>query len=112
MLLVPDGAVVSDQARKILFAVGPDNKVAPKPVTLGPIALGLRAVTAGLSPDDKVIIGGLANPFVRPGAVVRTVPGEIKAVEARTAASDPRQAPPAEARSGPEAKAPERPASN
>src|SRR5262249_12930399 len=67
VLLVPDGAVVSDQARKILFAVSADNKVVAKPVTLGPIALGLRAVTAGLSPDDKLVIGGLANPFVRPG---------------------------------------------
>ncbi|HEX3350061.1 MAG TPA: efflux RND transporter periplasmic adaptor subunit [Acetobacteraceae bacterium] len=86
VLLVPDGAVVSDQARKILFAVGADNKVVAKPVTLGPIALGLRAVTAGLSPDDKVIIGGLANPFVRPGVAVKPASGEIKPVEAPPAA--------------------------
>jgi hypothetical protein len=77
---------VSDQARKILFAVGADNKVVAKPVTLGPIALGLRAVTAGLSPDDKVIIGGLANPFVRPGVAVKPASGEIKPVEAPPAA--------------------------
>ncbi len=80
VLLVPDGAVVSDQARKILFAVGADNKVVAKPVTLGPIALGLRAVTTGLSPDDKVVIGGLANPFVRPGVAVRPASGDIKPV--------------------------------
>jgi membrane fusion protein, multidrug efflux system len=83
VLLVPDGAVVSDQARKILFAVGADNKVVAKPVTLGPIALGLRIVIAGLAPDDKVIIGGLANPFVRPGAVVKPTPGEIMPVEVK-----------------------------
>jgi RND family efflux transporter MFP subunit len=80
VLLVPDSAIVSDQARKILFTVGADNKVVAKPVTLGSIALGLRAVTAGLAPDDHVIIGGLANPFVRPGAVVKPMSGEIKPV--------------------------------
>jgi hypothetical protein len=83
VLLVPDSAVVSDQTRKILFAVGANNKVVAKPVTLGPIALGLRAITAGLAPDDNVIIGGLANPFVRPGAAVKPTPGEIKQVEAK-----------------------------
>jgi hypothetical protein len=51
-------------------------------VTLGAIALGLRAVTAGLAADDRVIIGGLANPFVRPGVTVKPAPGEIKPVEA------------------------------
>jgi RND family efflux transporter MFP subunit len=84
-LLVPDSSVVSDQARKIVFTVGADNKIVPKPVTLGPIALGLRAITDGLAPDDKVVIGGLANPFVRPGSVVSPQPGEIKPVETRQA---------------------------
>lgn len=82
VLLVPDSTVVSDQARKIVFTVGADNKVGAKPVTLGAIALGLRAVTAGLAADDRVIIGGLANPFVRPGVTVKPAPGEINPAEA------------------------------
>ncbi len=81
VLLVPDAAVVSDQAQKILLTVGADNMVVPKPVTLAGISYGLRAVTGGLSPQDKVIIGGLANPFVRPGAPVQPTAGEIKATE-------------------------------
>jgi multidrug efflux system membrane fusion protein len=81
VLLVPDSAVVSDQARKILFAVGPDSKVLAKPVKLGPMAFGLRAIMVGLSSDDRVIIGGLANPFVRPGVLVKPSPGEIKPIE-------------------------------
>ncbi|MBV9251972.1 MAG: efflux RND transporter periplasmic adaptor subunit [Acetobacteraceae bacterium] len=88
VLLVPDGAVVSDQARKTLLTVGADGKVAAKPVTLGGMALGLRAVTGGLSPDDKVIIGGLANPFVRPGAAVNAVAGEIQPSEAAAGSAD------------------------
>lgn len=77
-MLIPDQAVSSDQANKIVMTVGPDNKVVPKTVLLGPIAEGLRVVTSGLSPDDKVVISGIANPFVRPGALVDPVPGEIK----------------------------------
>ena len=36
-LLVPDGAVATDQARKIVFVVKDDNTVEAKPVTLGPL---------------------------------------------------------------------------
>jgi multidrug efflux pump subunit AcrA (membrane-fusion protein) len=81
VLLVPDASVVSDQAKKIVLTVGADNKVAAKPVMLGSIALGLRAVSSGLSANDRVIIGGLANPFVRPGATVKPVNGEIVPTE-------------------------------
>lgn len=77
-LLVPDSAIVADQARKIVLTVGPDNKVIPKPVTLGAISEGLRVITAGLAPTDRVIVTGLANPFVRPGTAVTPQPAEIK----------------------------------
>jgi hypothetical protein len=45
------------------------------------MAFGLRAIMVGLSSDDRVIIGGLANPFVRPGVLVKPSPGEIKPIE-------------------------------
>ena len=81
-LLVPDSAVISDQARKIVFAIGPDNAVKQVPVTLGSTVDGLRVVTGGLSQDDRVVIDGLANPAVRPGTKVAPQDGEIKAVAA------------------------------
>ena len=84
-LLIPDDAIVSDQARKAVLTVGPDNKIVAKPVTLGGFALGLRVVTAGLQASDRVVISGLANPFVRPGAVVAPEAGEIKAQQDQTA---------------------------
>ncbi len=77
-LLVPDSVIVSDQANKLVLTVGPENKVVPKPVVLGQISEGLRVVTSGLAAGDRVIIGGLANPMVRPGATVTPQPGEIK----------------------------------
>jgi multidrug efflux pump subunit AcrA (membrane-fusion protein) len=43
-LLIPDSAVLSDQARKIVFALGPGNVVRPALVTLGPIVDGLRVI--------------------------------------------------------------------
>jgi membrane fusion protein, multidrug efflux system len=85
-LLIPDDAIVSDQARKVAFTVGPDNKIAAKPVTLGGFALGLRVVAGGLAPSDRVVITGLANPFVRPGMVVAPEQGEIKAEKDKMAA--------------------------
>jgi RND family efflux transporter MFP subunit len=69
-LLIPDSAVVSDQARKIVFVVGKDDIVQAKPVTLGPIVDGLRVVRSGLEPTDRIVLDGLASPFVRPGAKV------------------------------------------
>jgi len=94
VLLVPDASIVSDQAQKIVFTVDADNKVVPKPVTLGDLAFGLRAVTGGLAATDRVIIGGLANPFVRPGAEVQPQPGEVKAMEEEADATPPIVVPP------------------
>ncbi len=77
-LLVPDASIVSDQTRKIVFVVGADNKVGAKPVVLGPLAHGLRVIKSGLKPDDRIVIDGIANPAVRPGAPVTPQDGAIK----------------------------------
>lgn len=77
-LLVPDAIIVSDQTRKVVMVIGPENKVVPKPVTLGPIVDGLRVIRTGIAPTDRIIINGIANPMVRPGATVTPQPGEIK----------------------------------
>ena len=52
-------------------------------MTLGPLYEGLRVVKSGLQASDKVILDGIANPMVRPGAKVTATPGEIKAADAR-----------------------------
>ena len=79
-MLVPDSAVISDQARKIVFVVGADNVVKPAPVTLGSIVDGLRVVASGLGKDDRVVIDGLANPAIRPGVKVAAQIVTIEAV--------------------------------
>ncbi len=79
-LLIPDTAIVADQARKIVFVVGEDGVVKPKPVTLGALDSGLRVVLSGLSADDRIVIDGIANPMVRPGAKVTAQEGKIEMV--------------------------------
>lgn len=78
VLLVPDASIVSDQANKIVYTVNAEDTVAPVQVELGPIYEGLRVIKSGLKADDKVIIEGIANPAVRPGAKVSPTVGEIK----------------------------------
>jgi hypothetical protein len=72
---------VSDQARKIVFTVNAEDVVVPAPVTLGPIVDGLRVIKTGIKPDDRIVIEGLANPMVRPGAKVAPTAGAIKTAQ-------------------------------
>jgi multidrug efflux system membrane fusion protein len=83
-LLIPDTAIVSDQSRKIVFTVNKDNVVEAKPVTLGPLVEGLRVVREGLAATDNIVLDGLANPMVRPGAKVMPQKGEIKTADAKS----------------------------
>lgn len=74
-LLIPDGAVVSDQARKIVYVVGKDGIVAAKPVQLGALTQGLRVIRSGLQSTDRVVIQG--TQFAQAGAKVKPVAGRI-----------------------------------
>lgn len=67
-LLIPDTAISSDQARKIVQIANDDGSVSPSIVTLGPIIDGLRVIRTGLKVTDKVIIKGLQR--LRPGQKV------------------------------------------
>ncbi|MEO7169130.1 MAG: efflux RND transporter periplasmic adaptor subunit [Pseudomonadota bacterium] len=76
-LLVPDTAIQTDQARKIVLTVDAQNQVSAKPVELGPVVDGLRVVRSGLTVKDRVIIAG--NQMAMPGAKVAPKPGHIGA---------------------------------
>ena len=68
-LLVPDAAIGTEQVRKFVLVVGPDNKAVPKYLTLGPVVENnLRVIKDGLKADDRVIVNGLMR--VRPGQTV------------------------------------------
>ncbi len=68
-LLLPDVAIGTEQTRKFVLAVGPDNTVVQKYVTLGQATPdNLRVIKTGIAPDDKIIINGLMR--ARPGQKV------------------------------------------
>ncbi|MBA2124972.1 efflux transporter periplasmic adaptor subunit [Hyphomicrobium methylovorum] len=80
-LLVPDAAIGTEQVRKFVYAVGDDNVATPKYVTLGPTVDGLRVITAGLDPNDTVIVNGLMR--VKPGAKVAPQQASAEATTAK-----------------------------
>ncbi|QOZ48338.1 efflux transporter periplasmic adaptor subunit [Bradyrhizobium sp. CCBAU 53340] len=63
-LLVPDAAVATDQSRKIVFVVKPDDTVEARPVVLGPLEDGLRVIREGLKAEDRVIVNGIQRARV------------------------------------------------
>lgn len=74
-LLVPDAAVSTDQARRVVQVVAADGSVSPKAVQLGPLVDGLRVIRSGLAPTDRVIIAGAQRAM--PGVKVEATNGRI-----------------------------------
>ncbi|OYW40399.1 MAG: efflux transporter periplasmic adaptor subunit [Brevundimonas sp. 12-68-7] len=75
-LLVPDSAVATDQARRVVMVVNADGTVTPTPVQLGPLVDGLRVIRSGIRPTDRVIIDGLQRAM--PGMKVQPTNGRIQ----------------------------------
>mgnify|MGYP001465362309 FL=1 len=78
-MLVPDAAVATDQARRIVYVVAADGSVAPRPVQLGPLVDGLRVIRSGLQRTDRVIINGVQR-IQQPGMKVTATNGQIRPV--------------------------------
>jgi membrane fusion protein, multidrug efflux system len=62
-MLIDDKAVMTDQDRKYVYVLGPEDKAKRKDVVLGSIHDGLRVVQSGLDANDKVIVAGLQKIF-------------------------------------------------
>ena len=76
-MLVPDTAVVTDQARRIVYVVNAEGQTEARPVELGPLVDGLRVVRSGLQAEDRVIIAGLQR-IQQPGQPVTPTNGRIE----------------------------------
>jgi len=72
--LVSDRALDTDQGQKVLYVVNEKNEVVSRPVRLGALHDGLREITEGIKPGERVIVNGLQQ--VRPG-----IPVEPKLVD-------------------------------
>jgi len=67
-LLLPDGAIGSEQVRKYVLVVDAENVARTKYVTLGQLVGNLRVIKDGVGADDRVIVNGLMR--ARPGGKV------------------------------------------
>ena len=81
--LIDERAVGTDLGNKFVYVLDPDHKVEYRKVTLGPLADGLRVVTAGLTAKDVVVVNGLQH--VRPGMAVNPT---LVAMESRSLDGD------------------------
>jgi multidrug efflux system membrane fusion protein len=78
-LLVNERAVGTDQSKKFVLVVGDDNKAAYREISLGgAVDGGLRIVTSGLKPNERIVVNGLQR--IRPGSLVAPQPATMAAV--------------------------------
>ena len=84
--LIQDQSVGTDQDRKFVLVLKADTTVEYRPVTIGRMVGGLRAVESGLKPGEQVVINGLMR--VRPGMKVSAKPAlmtsDVAALTRRT----------------------------
>jgi RND family efflux transporter MFP subunit len=82
-VLLPDTAIGTEQARKYVLTVGPDDVVKMKYVTLGQVFDGLRVIKSGIEDDDRVIVNGQMrarpNQKVNPQPEAQPTPGSPQA---------------------------------
>ncbi len=71
-VVMPDGAIQHGPDGLYAYVVGAGNKVAMKPITVGPEGGGNAVVLSGLSPGETVVTAGqyrlVAGSVVQPGA--------------------------------------------
>jgi multidrug efflux system membrane fusion protein len=66
--LVRDAAIGTDQDRKFVLVLGPGDTLAYRPIVPGRLTDGLRIVTSGIKPGERIVVNGLMR--VRPGMKV------------------------------------------
>ena len=74
--VIPKRAVMHGAQGSFVWTIGPDNKVAPRPVALGVTSGNNVAVTQGLAGGDRVVVEGILK--VQPGALVKATPVPIE----------------------------------
>lgn len=67
-LFVSERSIGTNQNQKFVFAVTPENTVAYRSVTLGPVIDGMRVIRGGIQPGERIVTHGLQR--VAPGMAV------------------------------------------
>lgn len=69
LLVIPKRAVMHGLQGSFVWVVGPDDKVAPRPVELGATSGNNVVAVKGLASGDRIVVDGILK--VQPGAVVK-----------------------------------------
>lgn len=78
-ILLTEQAIGTDQDRKFVYVVSPENTVEYRTVTLGESVLGKRVIASGLTGGEQVISKGIIR--LRPGMPVKPIMPEPKSEE-------------------------------
>lgn len=79
-LLIPELALGTDQGQKFVYVVNDQNEVSYRRVTVGKLHEGLRVISDGLAPEERVVVVGLQR--VMPGIKVNAKLTETPALTA------------------------------
>jgi len=82
-MLIDDKAMLTDQDRKYVYVVGPDDKAVRKDIVTGRLIDGLRVVQSGLDANDKVVVSGMQKIFF-PGMPVKPIIASAPTLAAAT----------------------------
>jgi multidrug efflux system membrane fusion protein len=74
-VLVSDAAIQTDQDKKFVLLVDKESKVQYRDVKLGDQHQGLRVITGGLQPGDRIVVNGIQR--VRPGDPIKPNPVQM-----------------------------------
>jgi RND family efflux transporter MFP subunit len=86
-VLIPDNAIGTDQANRIVYVVDEKNTVTLRTVKLGRLIDGLRVISSGLNGEERVVVSGLQR--ARPGATVTPHEVDLDATASASAATAP-----------------------
>jgi multidrug efflux pump subunit AcrA (membrane-fusion protein) len=67
-VVVPEDAVLTSLNQRVVWAVGPDNKVDRRDVKIGVRRAGFVEITEGVTAGEKGVVGGAER--LQPGAPV------------------------------------------
>jgi len=95
-IMVPEGALGSDQGQRFVYVVNQEDEVVYRRVQIGSLKEGRRVIEEGVAATDRVIVSGLQR--VRAGAKVQPkLPGEAQGSVEPSKTAPPTTAPPVSA---------------
>ena len=75
-IVVPEKAVVQSAEKSNVYVIADDNTVFLREVELGESYAGNQVILNGLNAGERIVVNGIQNRMMRPGATVNIVEGE------------------------------------